>query len=55
MQKNNKSTTETKSNRRKYERPDFITSLAFERQALSCAGCLNLTPAFPFPNCSFQS
>jgi len=40
--------------RRPYEKPGFITSLAFERQALSCAGCLNQAmgpPAF----CSMQS
>ncbi len=43
-----------KKAKRPYERPDFISSLAFERQALSCAGCLNQAmspPAF----CSMQS
>lgn len=40
--------------KRPYEKPAFITSLAFERQALSCAGCLNQAmgpPAF----CGMQS
>lgn len=50
-----KKQAENKKGRRPYVKPDFITSLAFERQALSCAGCLNASPAFPFPNCSFQS
>ena len=39
--------TEVKSARRPYEKPAFIVSKAFERQALSCAGCLNQTSAFP--------
>ena len=40
--------------KRPYAKPAFITSLAFERQALSCAGCLNQAmgpPAF----CGMQS
>lgn len=35
------------STRRPYQKPAFIVSKAFERQALSCAGCLNQTSAFP--------
>lgn len=40
--------------KRPYEKPAFVTSMAFERQALSCAGCLNQAmgpPAF----CGMQS
>ena len=33
--------------RRPYQKPAFLVSKAFERQALSCAGCLNQTSAFP--------
>ena len=33
--------------RRPYQKPGFIVSQAFERQALSCAGCLNQSAAFP--------
>lgn len=33
--------------RRSYVRPAFLTTAAFERQALSCAGCLNLSPNAP--------
>ena len=33
--------------RRPYQKPAFVVSKAFERQALSCAGCLNQTSAFP--------
>jgi hypothetical protein len=33
--------------RRPYEPPAFIISRAFERQALSCAGCLNQSASFP--------
>ena len=33
--------------RKPYEKPAFVVSKAFERQALSCAGCLNQTSAFP--------
>jgi hypothetical protein len=33
--------------KRAYEKPDFITSQAFERQSLSCAGCLNQSASFP--------
>lgn len=40
--------------RRPYVKPDFVTSAAFERQALSCAGCLNLAPAPP-ALCSMRS
>lgn len=41
--------TEVHSSKAKkpYQKPDFITSRAFERQALSCAGCLNQSAAFP--------
>ena len=34
--------------RRKYQKPAFLPSLAFERQALSCAGCLNAAASPPF-------
>ncbi len=40
--------------RRPYVKPGFVTSAAFERQALSCAGCLNLAPAPP-ALCSMRS
>ena len=40
--------------RRPYTKPGFVTSAAFERQALSCAGCLNLAPAPP-ALCSMRS
>ena len=33
--------------KRVYEKPGFMTSQAFERQSLSCAGCLNQTASFP--------
>jgi len=33
--------------RRPYQKPGFVVSKAFERQALSCAGTLNQTSAFP--------
>jgi len=33
--------------RRPYQKPGFLISQAFERQALSCAGCLNQSAAFP--------
>jgi hypothetical protein len=47
-------TDKKKAPKRRYEKPAFVTSLAFERQALSCAGCLNQAmgpPAF----CGMQS
>jgi hypothetical protein len=37
----------TQPERRPYEKPGFVVSRAFERQALSCAGCLNQSPSFP--------
>lgn len=40
--------------RRPYVKPGFVTSAAFERQALSCAGCLNLAPTPP-ALCSMRS
>lgn len=43
-----------KTKKKAYEKPAFVTSMAFERQALSCAGCLNQAvgpPAF----CGMQS
>lgn len=46
--------TPPKAKKRPYEKPAFVSSLAFERQALSCAGCLNQAmgpPAF----CGMQS
>ena len=33
--------------KRPYQRPGFVVSQAFERQALSCAGCLNQSASFP--------
>ena len=33
--------------RRPYEAPAFIITQAFERQALSCAGCLNQAGGWP--------
>ncbi len=35
------------TSRKPYVKPGFDTSAAFERQALSCSGCLNLAPAPP--------
>ena len=35
------------SSRRPYQKPGFLVSQAFERQALSCAGCLNQSASFP--------
>lgn len=40
--------------RRPYQKPGFIVSKAFERQALSCAGCLNQASGWP-SYCSNQS
>lgn len=40
--------------RRPYEKPGFITSVVFERAALSC-GALNITPGPPPFGCSLQS
>ena len=40
--------------RRPYQKPSFISSRAFERQALSCAGCINQASGFP-TFCSNQS
>ena len=37
----------TKKVRRPYQAPAFIVSKAFERQALSCAGCLNQSSSWP--------
>ena len=42
------------TSRRPYVKPGFVTSAAFERQALSCAGCLNAVPAPP-ALCSMRS
>lgn len=39
--------TATKKARRPYQAPAFIVSKAFERQALSCAGCLNQSSSWP--------
>ena len=33
--------------RRAYQAPAFIRSQAFERQSLSCAGCLNQSDGWP--------
>lgn len=40
--------------RRPYEKPGFITSVVFERAALSC-GALNVNPGPPPFGCSLQS
>lgn len=40
--------------RRPYQKPGFIVSRAFERQALSCAGCINQASGWP-TYCSNQS
>jgi hypothetical protein len=39
--------SQPKPARRPYEKPGFLVSKAFERQALSCAGCLNQSSVFP--------
>ncbi len=36
-----------KTNKRPYQKPDFISKKAFERQALACTGCLNQSASFP--------
>ena len=48
------SSEDSAKKRRPYERPSFISSRAFERQALSCAGCINQASGFP-TFCSNQS
>ncbi len=40
--------------RKPYQKPGFIVSRAFERQALSCAGCINQASGWP-SYCSNQS
>ncbi len=40
--------------KRPYQKPSFISSRAFERQALSCAGCINQASGWP-TYCSNQS
>lgn len=40
--------------RKPYQKPGFIVSRAFERQALSCAGCVQQSAGFP-NFCSNQS
>lgn len=54
MKQRDEKTDRREQPRRKYEKPGFITSLTFERQALSCAGCLNASPDFP-AFCALQS
>lgn len=44
----------TSEERRPYQKPSFLSSQAFERQALSCAGCINQASGFP-SFCSNQS
>ena len=39
--------TASRKSRRPYQAPAFIVSKAFERQALSCAGCLNQSSSWP--------
>lgn len=54
MKNDKKQSRAKRQPKRPYEKPAFVTSLAFERQALSCAGCLNQAmgpPAF----CGMQS
>jgi hypothetical protein len=36
-----------KTTKRPYQKPDFISKKAFERQALACTGCLNQSASFP--------
>lgn len=40
--------------KRRYEKPAFERSVAFERSSLSCSGVKN-TAGFPVGNCSMQS
>lgn len=40
--------------KRPYQKPGFIRSLAFERASLACAGVKN-TAGFPVGNCTMQS
>ncbi|MFN3198431.1 MAG: hypothetical protein ACE366_08455 [Bradymonadia bacterium] len=44
----------TPETRRAYEKPGFVTSVVFERAALSC-GALNITPGPPPFGCNLQS
>ena len=37
----------TPAAKRPYQKPAFVISQAFERQALSCLGCLNQSGSFP--------
>jgi hypothetical protein len=46
--------TDSQRERKPYHKPGFIVSRAFERQALSCAGCINTAAGFP-SYCSNQS
>jgi hypothetical protein len=57
MSKKDKKKTQKASTRSRlpYEAPDFINSLAFERQSLACApASRNASPVFP-ASCSMQS
>ncbi len=47
QQQNNIQVSETKTEKKPYQKPAFIYKRAFERQALSCSGCLNQSSSFP--------
>jgi hypothetical protein len=40
-------TNDQKATKKPYQKPDFISKKAFERQALACTGCLNQSASFP--------
>jgi hypothetical protein len=44
--------TEKDAERRPYEKPGFLSSMAFERSSLACAGNKNTAP---FLGCAMQS
>jgi len=46
------SKAEPKAERRPYEKPDFLSSMAFERASLACGPVKNTAP---FLGCSMQS
>ncbi len=47
QQQNNMQSSESKTEKKPYQKPAFVSKRAFERQALSCSGCLNQSSSFP--------
>ena len=54
LESNQVKTDSNEVQRKPYQKPGFVVSQAFERQALSCAGCINQASGFP-TYCSNQS